>query len=263
MGSSVRGAIDLALRADRPGRAARRAGPRPRDTAPRRRLRRALRPHPHGRRRGPHARVGDRRAAGPAVARRRRRSPTEPPDAEGKAEGPSGSSPPGFQPRAATRSGAGAAHAQPPAARASSTRRSTRSRPEVGELDAEAFDAAVAQDPEAAAAMLADMAVATDVALRAAARRLAGRVFLQLGRVGPRQGAGHPAARAVPRAGGGPRPGPHARRVDAERVAAARQPTTSSRAAGPRTGGRCASSWTSRARCRASRWRWPRWRRRA
>jgi Mg-chelatase subunit ChlD len=38
--------------------------------------------------------------------------------------------------------------------------------------------------------MLADMAVATDVALRAAARRLAGRVFLQLGRVGPAKARG-------------------------------------------------------------------------
>lgn len=62
--------------------------------------------------------------------------------------------------------------------------------PELGQLDAEAFDAAVARDAEAATAMLADMAVATDAALRAAARRLAGRVFIRLGRVGPARSRG-------------------------------------------------------------------------
>ncbi|MHA6796380.1 AAA family ATPase [Pseudonocardia bannensis] len=62
--------------------------------------------------------------------------------------------------------------------------------PELGELDAEAFDAVLAQDPEAAAALLADLAVATDVQLRAAARRLAGRVFIQLGKVGPAKARG-------------------------------------------------------------------------
>ena len=62
--------------------------------------------------------------------------------------------------------------------------------PETGELDPEAFDAALAEDPEAAAALLADLAVATDAQLRAAARRIAGRVFLQLGRVGPAKARG-------------------------------------------------------------------------
>ncbi|MGQ0574002.1 MAG: AAA family ATPase [Pseudonocardia sp.] len=62
--------------------------------------------------------------------------------------------------------------------------------PELGELDAEAFDEALAGDPEAAAALLADLAVATDRQLRAAARRLAGRVFIQLGRVGPARSRG-------------------------------------------------------------------------
>jgi len=115
--------------------------------------------------------------------------PAEPPDAEGKAESPSGSSPPGFQPRSRPgRERAPRTHGrqqlgqQHPAFDEVS--------PQVGELDAEAFDAAVAEDAEAAAAMLADMAVATDVALRAAARRLAGRVFLQLGRVGPAKARG-------------------------------------------------------------------------
>lgn len=62
--------------------------------------------------------------------------------------------------------------------------------PELGELDPEAFDEALAADPEAAAALLADLAVATDRQLRAAARRLAGRVFIQLGRVGPSRARG-------------------------------------------------------------------------
>ncbi len=62
--------------------------------------------------------------------------------------------------------------------------------PEVGTLDATAFDAFLARDPEAAAALLADLAVATDEGLRAAARQLAGRVFLRLGRVGPARARG-------------------------------------------------------------------------
>ncbi|MDN5858403.1 MAG: VWA domain-containing protein [Pseudonocardia sp.] len=62
--------------------------------------------------------------------------------------------------------------------------------PELGELDAEAFDDALATDPEAAAALLADLAVATDRQLRAAAQRLAGRVFIRLGRVGPARSRG-------------------------------------------------------------------------
>jgi MoxR-like ATPase len=57
--------------------------------------------------------------------------------------------------------------------------------PKAGELDEDAFAAALAADPDAAAAMLADLARATDVRLRAAARKLAARVFIQLGRTGP------------------------------------------------------------------------------
>lgn len=72
--------------------------------------------------------------------------------------------------------------------------------PEVGELDPEAFDAALAQDPEAAAALLADLAVATDTQLRAQARKLAGRVFIQLGKVGPAKARG--TRRIAPTKGG-------------------------------------------------------------
>ncbi|MGY1727780.1 AAA family ATPase [Geodermatophilus sp. SYSU D01062] len=56
--------------------------------------------------------------------------------------------------------------------------------PEVGELDEDAFAELMAQDADAAAALLTDLAAATDRELRAAARRLAGRVFVQVGRVG-------------------------------------------------------------------------------
>ncbi len=112
----------------------------------------------------------------------------EPPDGQGKADGlPNPSA--GFQPRS-----------RPGRERAGRTqgRRELAARhesfdevsPDLGELDVEAFDAALARDPEAAAAMLADMAVATDERLRAAARRLAGRVFIQLGRVGPARARG-------------------------------------------------------------------------
>jgi MoxR-like ATPase len=56
--------------------------------------------------------------------------------------------------------------------------------PQVGQLDEDAFAIVMAEDPDAAAAMLVDMALATDRDLRAAARRLACRVFIQVGRVG-------------------------------------------------------------------------------
>ncbi len=72
--------------------------------------------------------------------------------------------------------------------------------PELGELDDEAFDQMLSEDPEAAAALLADLAVATDADLRAQAKRLAGRVFLRLGRVGPAKARG--TRRLGPRRGG-------------------------------------------------------------
>jgi magnesium chelatase subunit D len=56
--------------------------------------------------------------------------------------------------------------------------------PEVGKLDETAFAAQLARDGDAAVALLADMAVATDPALRRAARRLAERLLAPLGRTG-------------------------------------------------------------------------------
>jgi magnesium chelatase subunit D len=62
--------------------------------------------------------------------------------------------------------------------------------PRVGELDEDALAALLVADPDAAAALLADLSLATDRQLRAAARVLAGRVFIQLGRVGRRTARG-------------------------------------------------------------------------
>jgi magnesium chelatase subunit D len=56
--------------------------------------------------------------------------------------------------------------------------------PQVGQLDEEALAGLLAADPDGAAALLADLAVATDRELRAAARRLAAQVFIRLGQAG-------------------------------------------------------------------------------
>jgi hypothetical protein len=56
--------------------------------------------------------------------------------------------------------------------------------PEVGELDEEAFAELMGRDADGAAALLADLALATDRELRTAARRLAARVLVRVGRTG-------------------------------------------------------------------------------
>jgi magnesium chelatase subunit D len=61
---------------------------------------------------------------------------------------------------------------------------------EVGRLDQDAFAQLLAADPDAAVALLADLARATDRDLRAAARRLAARVFFRLGRAGQKPARG-------------------------------------------------------------------------
>ena len=62
--------------------------------------------------------------------------------------------------------------------------------PQVGRVDDEALTDQMRRDADAAVALLADMAVATDPALRADARRLAGRLLPPLGRVGKPQRRG-------------------------------------------------------------------------
>lgn len=56
--------------------------------------------------------------------------------------------------------------------------------PEVGELDEAAVDEEMDHDPDAMLALLADLTGATDPALRELARRLAGRLFLDVSRSG-------------------------------------------------------------------------------
>ncbi len=65
--------------------------------------------------------------------------------------------------------------------------------PAVGRLDEAALERLLARDPDGATALLSDLAAATDVELRAQARRLAARVFVRLGR------AGRPARRGMRR----------------------------------------------------------------
>lgn len=56
--------------------------------------------------------------------------------------------------------------------------------PEVGQLDEDAFDKGMQSDPDAALALLADLTGATDERLRALARRLAGRIMVDVARRG-------------------------------------------------------------------------------
>lgn len=58
--------------------------------------------------------------------------------------------------------------------------------PEVGELDEQAIENLAAEDPDAAAELLADLASATDQQLRAKARRCAARLFVRMAVAGPR-----------------------------------------------------------------------------
>jgi Mg-chelatase subunit ChlD len=71
--------------------------------------------------------------------------------------------------------------------------------PQVGRLDPDALAGVMRHDPDAAVALVADMAVATDPALREHARRLARRLLPPLGRVGTPRRRG--TRRLVARAG--------------------------------------------------------------
>ncbi|MGH3120440.1 MAG: AAA family ATPase, partial [Streptosporangiaceae bacterium] len=62
--------------------------------------------------------------------------------------------------------------------------------PELGRLDGEAFARLLAADPDAAVTLLPELARATDRELRAAARRLAVRVFVRLARTGRQSAPG-------------------------------------------------------------------------
>ncbi|MDY7100142.1 MAG: vWA domain-containing protein [Actinomycetota bacterium] len=62
--------------------------------------------------------------------------------------------------------------------------------PEVGVIDEDAFDALMSDDPDEALALLADATGATDPKLRELARRLAGRLVIDLARSGIAQSRG-------------------------------------------------------------------------
>lgn len=70
--------------------------------------------------------------------------------------------------------------------------------PEVGALDEEAFEALMAEDPDAALALLAGAAQATDPLLRELARRLASRVMVDVARQGRSRSGGIGTMRTAP-----------------------------------------------------------------
>lgn len=70
--------------------------------------------------------------------------------------------------------------------------------PEVGVLDPEALAEALDASPDETLAMLADLTGATDERLRALARQMAGRIMVDLGRVGPERRRGVGRLRRVP-----------------------------------------------------------------
>jgi magnesium chelatase subunit D len=74
--------------------------------------------------------------------------------------------------------------------------------PEVGQLDTDSLAAMFSADPDAAAALLADLSQATDTSLRVLARKLAARVFIQLGSAGRQSSRGPRRMRSVVRGTG-------------------------------------------------------------
>jgi Mg-chelatase subunit ChlD len=75
--------------------------------------------------------------------------------------------------------------------------------PEVGVLDEEALDRLLAEDPDAALAMVADLVHATDERLRAHAKRIAARLVIDRSRAGRAVRPGVARPRQVPAARGG------------------------------------------------------------
>ena len=73
----------------------------------------------------------------------------------------------------------------------------------MGALDVEAVNRALVADPGPALQLLADLTTATDESLRAQARRLAGRIMLEVGRTGSGRRGGTARLRPVPADRGG------------------------------------------------------------
>jgi Mg-chelatase subunit ChlD len=138
------------------------------------------------------------------VVRAVRRRPARSRRRGGKSRGPDGGIP-------FLKEGSAAAAAIDDARRSTASRRELarhpdlgRVSPEVGALDEAAFDDLMADDPDEALGLLADMTRATDAGLRELARRLAGRLVLDVARRGPARprGVGRIAvARYQPEAG--------------------------------------------------------------
>ena len=162
------------------------------------------------------------------LARRRgdpdRRSGT----AEGKADGPPAEPPAAsaVQPRGGTagrEQRAAHASAAPQLAAAARGVRRRLARASASSTRT-AFDAPLAADPDAAAALLADLAVATDGSCGRPPAGSRPGSSCSSGRVGPAQRARGTRRLVRPAAlDGRPRPGPHARRAGARAVAAARR----------------------------------------
>ncbi|MCO7220897.1 MoxR family ATPase [Klenkia sp. PcliD-1-E] len=117
----------------------------------------------------------------------------EPEEQPGKGEGPQAQQPAGpdqAAPSHRDRTRSQRDRSTPRAELARAHEQFSQVSPEAGELDEGAFSDLLATDPDAAAAMLADLGRATDRELRAAAHRLARRVFVQVARVGSTRSRG-------------------------------------------------------------------------
>jgi magnesium chelatase subunit D len=129
------------------------------------------------------------------------------PDGQGKADGPPPAA--GLPARSGSQSSLRRERQQGPARRTVS-RAELASRhssfadvsPQTGELDPQAVAQLLAADPDAAAALLADLSQATDARLRLVARQLAARVFIQLGAAGRQPSRGPKRIRSVLRGDG-------------------------------------------------------------
>jgi magnesium chelatase subunit D len=128
-------------------------------------------------------------------------------DRLGKADGLPPSAPAGRPSRPASRSSLRRARAQGLSRRTIGRGELAARHPELetvspapGQLDHDELARLLAADPDAAATLLADLAAATDQQLSAAARKLAGRVFVQLAAAGGRPSRG--TRRLGPAAGG-------------------------------------------------------------
>jgi magnesium chelatase subunit D len=137
----------------------------------------------------------------PSPAPEEDNSPAASQDGRGKADGPQ----PGAGPAASRsslrrdRQAGGARRTRSRAELASQHAAFTDVSPATGTVDEQALKDLLAADPDAAARLLADLTQATDARLRAAARTLAARIFVQLAAVGQhksrgvrRLGAGRP-----------------------------------------------------------------------